>query len=229
MVKSRLIKHSNLSGKIYQILKDQITHEELKPGQRLLDDQLASMFGVSRTPVREALARLSTEGLVKIVPRGGVYVKKLTREDVEDIYEVRKVLEGLAARKAASLMTDKKIEKLAALFEKARCSKEKDYKPHIDLDVKLHDAILKSCRNQKLSSIMENLYTLIHVFRVRVGKDRQKAEKAFGEHVTIFEAIKKRDAREAERAMIEHIKRSKKYILDVGIIKQKNDNKKKNV
>jgi len=218
MVKVRIIEHSNLSKKIYEILKEQITNEELKPGERLLDDQLASMFGVSRTPVREALARLATEGLVEIVPRGGVYVKKLTREDIEDIYEIRKVLEALAARKAATLITDREIKKLDALFEKVRGSTEKDCKAFIDLDVKLHDTILKSCHNKKLTSIMDNLYTLIHVFRVRVGKSKQKAKKAFEEHEAIFEAIKMRDAQKAERAMMEHIEKSKDYIFSLGLI-----------
>ncbi len=105
----KMIKHSNLSHRIYEILKDQIINEELAPGERLLDDKLASSFGVSRTPVREALTRLTSEGLVEITPRSGIYVKKLTRKDVEEIYKIRKVLEGLAAREATSIIDGKKL------------------------------------------------------------------------------------------------------------------------
>ena len=218
MQRTRLIQHSSLSEKIYDILKSQIINEELRPGQRLLDDQLASTFGVSRTPVREALARLSNEGLVEIVSRSGAYVKKLTREDIEEIYEIRKVLEGLAARKAATFIADKQIEQLSLLFEKAKHSGMDNCKAHIDLDVKLHDSILKSCHNKRLASIMANLYTLIHVFRIRVGKNKEKAEQALKDHEAILEAIKARDANKAEKMMMEHIETSKDYIFNLRIL-----------
>lgn len=218
MARTRLIQHSSLSEKIYDSLKNQIINEELKPGERLLDDQLASTFGVSRTPVREALARLSNEGLVEIVSRSGVYVKKLTRENIEEIYEIRKVLEGLAARKATTFITDKQIKQLSLLFEKAKHSGKDSYKAHIDLDVKLHDLILKSCQNKRLTSVMANLYTLIHVFRIRVGKDREKGEQALKDHEAIFEAIKAKDAKKAERMMMEHIEKSKDSIFDLRIL-----------
>lgn len=218
MARTRLIQHSSLSEKIYDILKNQIINEELKPGERLLDDQLASTFGVSRTPVREALARLSNEGLVEIVSRSGVYVKKLTRENIEEIYEIRKVLEGLAVRKATTFITDKQIKQLSLLFEKAKHSGKDSYKAHIDLDIKLHDLILKSCHNKKLASVMANLYTLIHVFRIRVGKDKEKAEQALKDHEAILEAIKAKDAKKAERMMMEHIEKSKDSIFSLRIL-----------
>jgi len=218
MVKTRLIQHSSLSEKIYDMLKDQITSEELRPGQRLLDDQLASTFGVSRTPVREALARLSNEGLVEIVSRSGAYVKKLTREDIEEIYEIRRVLESLAARKATTFITDKQIEQLSLLLEKAKHSGKDSYKAHIDLDIKLHDLILNSCHNKRLTSIMANLYTLIHVFRMRVGKNKEKGEQALKDHEAIFEAIKAKDAKKAEKVMMEHIEKSKDSIFNLRIL-----------
>ena len=218
MARTRSIQHSSLSDKVYNILKDQIINEELKPGERLLDDQLASTFGVSRTPVREAMARLSNEGLVESVSRSGVYVKKLTREDIEEIYEIRKALESLAARKAVSFITDKQIEQLSALVDKAKHSSGDRYKAHLDLDVKLHDLILRSCRNKRLAGIMTNLYTLIHVFRIRVGKNKEGAERAVKGHEAILEAIKARDARKAEKMMREHIEISKDHIFKLGII-----------
>ncbi|MBE0478858.1 GntR family transcriptional regulator [Candidatus Aerophobetes bacterium] len=215
MAKTRLIKHSSLSYKIYGVLKEQIINEELKAGERLLDDELASNFGVSRTPVREALTRLSSESLVEIVPRGGFYVRKLSREDIEEIYEIRKVLEGLAARKVALLISDREMERLSALFEKARFS---TYKERIELDVKLHNLIIKSCHNKRLARIMSNLYSLIHIFRVRIGKNKEILEEAFCDHQAIFQAIKMRDAEKAERMMMEHVERSKNYIFEMGLI-----------
>jgi len=214
MAKTQLVKHSNLSEKIYKILKDQIINEELKPGERLLDEKLASEFGVSRTPVREALTRLSSEGLIEITPRSGMYVKRLSRKDVEEIYEIRKVLEGLAARQATPIIDDKELNQLSLLLNKAQRSLDSDDRQIcIDLDIRLHDAILKNCQNSRLTSIMNNLNTLIHVFRVRVARNKEKARQALIEHEAILKAIKVRDADKAEKMMMEHIEKSKKYIF----------------
>ena len=212
MAKKPLIQHPSLSEKIYDLIKDRIINEELRPGERLLDDRLASSFGVSRTPVREALARLSNEGLVEIVSRSGAYVKKLTREDIEEIYEIRRVLEGLAAKKAATFITDREIKQLSTLLEKAKGPGKESFKAYVDFDVKLHDSILKNCHNQRLTSIMANLYTLIHVFRMRVGKNKKKAEQALKEHEAVLEAIRARDAKKTEKMTMEHIEMSKDSI-----------------
>jgi len=214
MVKTQLVEHSNLSEKIYEILKNQVINEELKPGERLLDDKLASKFGVSRTPVREALTRLSSQGLVEIIPRSRMYVKRLNRKDVEEIYEIRRLLEGLATRQAAPVIDNKKLKQLSLLLDKAKRSLDSDDRQTcIDLDIRLHDVILKNCQNSRLISIMNNLNTLIHVFRVRVARNKEKAGQALKEHEAILEAIKARDAEKAEKMMMEHIEESKKYIF----------------
>jgi len=220
-METKVIKHSNLSQKIYESLKNQIINEELEPGERLLDDKLAFSFGVSRTPVREALTRLSSEGLVEITPRSGIYVKKLTKKDVEEIYKIRKVLEGLAAREATSIIKDEELAQLDLLFKKAKCSlNSDDHQSCIDLDVTLHNLILKNCQNSRLHSIMTNLNTLIHVFRVRVARNKEKARQALYEHEAILKAIKARDPEKAEKMMMEHIEKSKKYILnEFGFLK----------
>jgi len=220
-MKTKRIKHSNLSHRIYEILKGQIINEELAPGERLLDDKLASSFGVSRTPVREALTKLTSEGLVEIALRSGIYVKKLTRKDVEEIYEIRKVLEGLAARKATPIIGDKELEQLDILLKKAKRSlNSNDCQPYIDFDVALHDSILKNCQSSRLYSIITNLNTLIHVFRVRVARNKEKARQALNEHEAILSAIKARDPEKAAKAMMEHIEKSKEYIFtNFGFLK----------
>ena len=219
MARTKTIRHPSLSDKIYETLKNQIINEELKPGERLLDDKLASTFGVSRTPVREALTRLAGEGLVEIVPRSGVYVKKLTAEEVEEIYEVRKALESLAARKAAQLIPARQIKQLISLLERTKDLVEKgDVEAHIELDIKLHDLVIKYCGNRTLASIMKKLYTLIHVFRVRVGKSKDIARRATKEHAAIIEALREKDPDKAEEAMKEHIEKSKSYIYVTKVL-----------
>jgi DNA-binding GntR family transcriptional regulator len=220
-MKTKMIKHSNLSQRIYEILKNQIINEELASGERLLDDKLASSFGVSRTPVREALTRLASEDLVEITPRSGIYVKKLTKKDVEEIYEIRKVLEGLAVREATSVIDGKKLEQLNLLLQKAeRSLNGDDCQSCIDFDVVLHNSILKNCQNSRLYSIITNLNTLIHVFRVRIARNKEKAKQALSEHEAILNAIKARNPEKAEKAMMEHIEKSKEYIFaNFGFLK----------
>lgn len=220
-METKIIKHSNLSQRIYEVLKDQIINEELGPGERLLDDKLASSFGVSRTPVREALTRLASEDLVEITPRSGIYVKKLTKKDVEEIYKIRKVLEGLAAREATSIIDDKKLEQLNLLLQKAKRSlNSDDYQSCIDFDVALHNLILENCQNSRLYSIIANLNTLIHVFRVRIARNKEKAKQALSEHEAILNAIKARNPEKAEKIIMEHIEKSKEYIFaNFGFLK----------
>lgn len=220
-METKTIKHSNLSQRIYEVLKDQIINEELGPGERLLDDKLASSFGVSRTPVREALTRLASEDLVEITPRSGIYVKKLTKKDVEEIYKIRKVLEGLAAREATSIIDDKKLEQLNLLLQKAKRSlNSDDYQSCIDFDVALHNLILENCQNSRLYSIIANLNTLIHVFRVRIARNKEKAKQALSEHEAILKAIKARNPEQAEKIIMEHIEKSKEYIFaNFGFLK----------
>ena len=95
-----------------------------------------------------------------------------------------------------------------------------DYQPCIDFDVALHDSILKNCQNNRLYSIITNLNTLIHVFRVRVARNKEKAKQALNEHENILKAIKARNPEKAEKMIMEHIERSKEYIFaNFGFLK----------
>jgi len=214
MEKTGLIEHTNLSEKAYEILKNQIINQELKPGERLLDDKLASSFGISRTPVREALTRLSNEGLVEVIPRSGIYVKKLTKKDVQEIYEIRVVLEALAAKKATPLISDNDLNKISKFLEEAKLSLNKGGEETcLKFDVVFHNTVLKNSQNERLYSIMNKLNTLIHTFRVRVSRVGKRRGEALEEHEIILTAMKERDAEKAEEAMREHIKKSMSYVF----------------
>ncbi|HHF98072.1 MAG TPA: GntR family transcriptional regulator [Candidatus Aerophobetes bacterium] len=207
--------HLNISDKVYKSLKKQIINEKLKPGERLLDTELASEFGVSRTPVREALTRLSNEGLVEIIPRRGVYVKRLNEKDIREIYQIRKVLEGLATKEATLFIDEKQLQRLSFLLEKAEQSlSSENWKACMEFDIELHGMIISNCQNDRLISIMHNLSTLVHAFRMRLARDKERARQALKEHKAILEAIKARDAEKAKKMMMEHIEKAKERIFN---------------
>mgnify|MGYP001091225812 CR=1 FL=1 len=93
-----MIKHSNLSDKVYDILLKRIIIRKIKPGEKLIEDDLAENLGISHTPIREALNRLYRDDLVELIPQSGGYIRKLTAREVQEVYEVREVLESLAVR-----------------------------------------------------------------------------------------------------------------------------------
>ncbi len=110
----------NIDSRIYDILTEQIVSGVLAPGTRITEEQFAAELGVSRTPVREAMRRLAQDELVELLPRRGIRVKQLSRNDAIEIYEIRSELEALAARRAATKMTAQDIKALEAQAVKAK-------------------------------------------------------------------------------------------------------------
>ena len=113
-------KHQNLDVKVYQTLKTMIVERKLEPGAKIYQDKLTQDLGVSRTPVVNALKKLEQDKLISAIPRRGFYVRLVSREDMIQVFEVREVLEGLAARRAATLITETQLKKLQAFFHDFR-------------------------------------------------------------------------------------------------------------
>jgi len=218
MVKVELIERVNLGEKAYEILKNKITNGELKPGERVSDDKLASSFGISRTPVREALTKLSGEGLVDIVPHGGIYVKKLNKKDIEEIYTIREVLEGLAARLAASssnVSIIKQMKEACQDYEKG--IQKKDVNLCINSDLVFHQLIAKSTGNKKLIEILERFHIQIISIMQKGPNYWINAPTYLQEHLAIVDSISRGKEDLAEEVMRKHIREGKKKILKYRI------------
>jgi DNA-binding GntR family transcriptional regulator len=205
------------------ILTD-IFHGKYRPGQRLVTDALAHRFGVSHTPIREALIELGGSGVVHLLPNRGAVVRKVTARDVREILQVRKVLECEAIRGAARRADRARVEALAAdiralasgpagatAVARAR-----------DLDTALHDLIYDGCGNAFLRAELTRLRTLYQAFR-DVTWDLESARSDFhrigveaAEHLNITAALTARDARAAVRAMTAHIRSGVTYWLQVS-------------
>jgi DNA-binding GntR family transcriptional regulator len=211
---SNIIEHSNLSDKVYNILLDRIITQKIKPGGKLIEEDLAKNLGISRTPIREALNRLFRDDLIELIPRKGGYIRKLTARDVEEVYEIREVLENLAVRLAIPLIRDRALKRLEELVRKTEKLTGKDkMKSQVNIDSELHNSIITSCGNSRLQKMIKSLYNFIQAFRVLEAQQSQRSDQALQEHKMILEALSKRDVEQTTELMSRHIENTKNNIL----------------
>ena len=200
------IEHENLDDKIYARLRTMIVEHHLLPGQRILQDRLAKEMGVSRTPLVNALKRLAQERLVEWVSRRGIYVKHFTKREMARLFEVREVLEGLAARLAALRIKLAEVDRLTEMF------RELDFVPrpagvrrYIEWDRFFHWRIVELADNPQLAAAMDSVNMMF--FAYQDGLVRLPAE-TFDEHMAILHALRRHDPDASEAAMRLHIRRS---------------------
>lgn len=203
-----VLEHKNISGRAYEVVLEMIITRKLRPGEKLVEQQLAERLGISRTPLREAIGRLAKDGLVVLEDRKGASVNKFGIDDVREVYDIRKMLEGFAARQSAENIELKKLEKLKQLFESS------DSKDLLRADSQLHDLVINSCENKRLISLLNDLKTFVQIFRAEGYTSKGRSVSATLDHKGILEALMERDGRKAELLMQEHLEKTKQQILD---------------
>jgi DNA-binding GntR family transcriptional regulator len=190
---------------VYDTIRDAILSGRYRPGQRLVADELAKEIGVSRMPVREALHRLETTGLVTLAPHRGAVVNELSEAEIIEIYHIRAVLDGLATRLAAPHLAKPDYDRLnAILTEMAAAVKVKDLDRVLRVNRDFHQLIWQAAHAPRLHSLLENLYDASQRFRqlslVLPGRLQQLTQ----DHRRITQALARGDANRAERFAIEH-------------------------
>lgn len=196
----------SLRGRVFHRIREDILSGKYTENEELKEATIGAEFGVSRTPVREALRQLELEGLVKIIPNKGAYVTGISDKDTRDIYIIRSYLEGLAARWACERMSEEEIDGLEEIVYLSEFhAKKKHYDQLVELDNKFHESIYRASG----SKILEHELTTFHHYLERIRKQSlQKEERALQsneEHLSILEAMRKRDADLAEKLAHEHI------------------------
>lgn len=199
---------------VFETLRTAILDGKLKPGERVMEVQLAEKLGVSRTPVREAIRKLELEGLLVMLPRKGAYVADVSIKDVLNVLEVRASLEGLAASLAAERITEEEIESLrksADEFEEMNRLNDRD--GMVQKDTEFHSVLLNASRNNKLLSIVEGLSDYVQRFRVIYFTEYSDAKNIMDEHRAILNAISERDGEKANQVAQDHIENIGNYLL----------------
>ena len=199
---------------VFKTLRQAILRGELKPGERLMEIQLANKLGVSRTPIREAIRKLELEGLVLMIPRRGAEVAEITEKSLRDVLEVRKALEELSVELACDRVTEedlKELEKAAEEFQ--RITKNGDVTEIAEADVHFHDIIYRAADNQRLTQLLNNLGEQMYRYRVEYLKDIAVRRTLAEEHRSICEALRAGDETQALDYIRVHIDNQQKAII----------------
>jgi DNA-binding GntR family transcriptional regulator len=194
---------------VYDSLRDAIWEGRLAHGERIREEEIASLLGVSRTPVREALQRLQQRGLLVVGPGRGLMVAELSKQQVFELYAMREILEGSAARFAARHANETEVEILYRLQQELAESKG-DALTLVKLNRRFHQAIYEAAHNQYLLDTLDSLndsLALLHNITFRAPSRRADTDE---EHRRIVEAIEKRDPDTAERVAREHIRQAQR-------------------
>jgi DNA-binding GntR family transcriptional regulator len=208
-------KRANLKGKVYSALRTRILSFELKPGEKILESDVAQNLGVSRTPIREALNKLEQEGLIRMLPNKGYFVSDVTTKEIEELYEIREALEVLAIRGAARNATAGDWNRLEQLLLSQEGNDENGTKPTFMDAHRFHEELIRISGNQTLEQILKTVSVKINrlgwmnVFFV------DRATSSYGEHLEILQLLKEGKTDEAVAANQRHIEHSKESILSL--------------
>jgi DNA-binding GntR family transcriptional regulator len=198
----------SLKDKIYESLKEAISSMDIYADNaelRLDERQLSEKLGISRTPIREALARLEQEGLVTIAPRKGVFIVRKTKQQIIEMVTVWAALESMAARLITQEASDTEIASLREMFttfEGEQVTAHID--EYSDTNINFHLAILTLSKSKLLKEMADNLFIHMRSIRARTIGEDNRAKRSIVDHLHIIEALEKRDTELAERLVREH-------------------------
>lgn len=205
-VKQEVTDKFSLRGRVFHKLRDDILSGKYKENDELREVAIGEELGVSRTPVREAFRQLELEGLIQIVPNKGAYVTGITRKDVQDIYMIRSLLEGLCARWATENITE---EQMAEMEENIFLSKFHAEKGHYDqlaeLDNRFHEIMYEACNSKMLEHQLRDFHQYVLRVRKKTLSNVNRGRKSNEEHEQIMEAIKAKDGDRAEALAHAHM------------------------
>ncbi|MGC9072492.1 MAG: GntR family transcriptional regulator [Acidilobus sp.] len=191
------------SDMVYELLKSDILSRKFEPKDKLSETTLARMYNVSRTPVREALHKLEKEGLV-VKLSDGYHVSFLTKEQILKIFEVRAVLEALAAEKAAENRDPEMLKRLREAAEEFRNADKSNPLALAQANSEFHDVIAEMSSNEYLRDILKDLRNKLAIVRVDLFASSSRVNQEIEEHWRIYEAIEKGDPKEAYEAALRH-------------------------
>ena len=197
---------------VFQTLREAILKGDLRPGERLMELQLAAKLGVSRTPIREAIRMLEQEGLAVTIPRKGAEVARMTEKDMEDVLQIREALDDLAVQVACDKITQEQLERLMATMKNFELAVQAgDLSKIVAYDVEFHDVIYEATDNPKLVILLSNLREQIYRYRVEYLKEKEN----YPMHEEIVQALKQKNKERVADAMRNHIRNQAEVVKNI--------------
>ena len=212
--KTEFSKPKDLKNWAYETIKKWILNFDLESGKQVHIESIAAKLGTSRTPIREALVKLESEGLVTAIPRVGFFVTEVTAQDLKKLLELRELLEGYAAEKAAPFFNEEDIKLLAKLQKQSVESVEQgNFTKFLEIEVAIHSSIIEHSQNSYLLRIIDSLKDLTYRERLLSVRSIENVRESLNEHKEIIEALRLRNGKLAGQSMRKHINRVQKRIL----------------
>ena len=208
----------SLRGRVYESIREDILGGRYEQNTELKEAAIGAELGVSRTPVREALRQLELEGLVNIIPNRGAYVNRITPKDVQDIYVIRPMLEGLCARWATEKITQEQLDGL----EETLClmeyhTQKGNYEKLYELNSLFHEQLYSASGSRILNHVLSDFHDYVKKVRKAAIASQSRLVKSTEEHRAIFRAIKTKDADQAEELAKQHVKGTVENIQLYGL------------
>ena len=207
------VSHGSLGNKIFDILRDRILNDEYEHVQKLNELALANELKISRTPIREALKQLELEGLVESIPNKGVYVKGFSPRDIDDMFEIRLALEGLAIQLAIDRMDEVHLAKIKDVFELMEFYTAKKEQEKInDLNILYHETIYQATQSQYFEQLLKDVHYYVSVTSRHSITQPERLETALIEHRAILEAIIEGNKEKANETIQKHIRKTQMLV-----------------
>lgn len=216
----------SLRGRVFHQIRDDILSGKYKEREELKEVAIGEELGVSRTPVREAFRQLELEGLIQIVPNKGAYVTGITAEDVHDIYAIRSLLEGLAARWACEHMTKEQMEEMEENIYLAKFHANKgNHEQLAELDNQFHDILYRACNSKMLEHQLRDFHQYVIRIRRMTLSNKRRGPASNLEHEQLLEAIKANNPDLAEKVACQHMINAYENMKSNGLDQIYNDTK----
>lgn len=203
------------------VIREAIVDGRLEPGARLKEENLATELGISRTPIREALLLLQSEGLVEAFPNRGAFVRSYEIDELRDLYELRALLEGHAARRAAERISDERIEELRASCGRFDALVRRADPPNLETVQELvrenllfHSTILTAADNERLAGMVRQVVAVPLVYQSYIWYSPDQARASAHAHHQLVHAFEQRDAEGAELLMRVHVQGARDVLAD---------------
>jgi DNA-binding GntR family transcriptional regulator len=200
----------SLSGNLFEQLRKDILQGKLQPGEKLSEQKICNLYGLSRTPVREALHQLEVKDLIETIPNRGAYVVGLSAQDIKDLYEMRKAYEILAVRWAIERITSEELKSIEEAYELMEFyTLKKDSEKMLDINMDFHNLIYKASHNRMLFHTLSTYQYYLKETKTNTAYLDGMLDEVLAEHQRIYQAFIDKDPKAGEIAIEEHLTNAK--------------------